>query len=857
MRQYLTLKAAHPDRLVFYRMGDFYELFYEDAEKAARLLDISLTHRGSSAGQPIPMAGVPYHAAENYLARLVQLGESVAICEQVGDPATSKGPVERRVMRIVTPGTLTEAAWLEEHRDAPLVALAPHEGQVGVALLTLSSGRFAVMECSQEGLGAELERLQPRELLCPDLMSVVSGRWVVRTLPPWQFDEATGLRTLCEHFGVHDLSGFGVLSPSMQAAAGALLSYVRQAHGESLPHIDRIEVESSGVWVRLDSVTRRNLEITETLRGEEAPTLFSTLDTCVNSMGRRLLRHWLHHPLRQREPLVERQGAIRILLGAGDGHEARKLQVLLKPTGDVERVGGRIALGTVRPRDLMALRATLRNLPAILGFLEQEGGGSERLRQMEEILRGFPPGVVALLTQAIALEPAALIREGGVIAPGFDQELDELRAIQTDCSDFLQALELRERERTGIPTLKVEYNRVHGFYIEVTHVHRERIPADYHRRQTLKNAERYLTPELKAFEERALAAGERALAREKWLYEKVISALLGYLPAFKQLAAVLAELDVLACLAERAATLRLVQPEFCDDFRVEIRGGRHLVVEQQVERFVPNDTDLHSARRLLLITGPNMGGKSTYMRQTALIALLAHTGSFVPAQRVRLGPLDQIFTRIGAGDDLASGRSTFLVEMAEAAYILNSATAASLVLVDEIGRGTSTFDGLALAHAIARHLLEKNHSACLFATHYFELTHLVRELPGVANVHLDAVEHHDRIVFLHALEEGAANRSYGLQVAALAGIPRQALRWARDYLQFLEATQAEQSAQGDLFHPPREAYQERALAQVAVPCEHPLIAELRVLEPDKLSPRTALELLYSFVEKAKTSGSVP
>ncbi|WP_273119137.1 DNA mismatch repair protein MutS [Ferrovum myxofaciens] len=853
MRQYLALKAQHLERLVFYRMGDFYELFYEDAEKAARLLDISLTRRGMSAGQPIPMAGVPYHAAEGYLARLVELGESVAICEQVGDPATSKGLVERQVMRIVTPGTVTEAALLPDHRDAPLVALAQRAGQVGVAVLTLSSGRFRVLEVPLPDLMSELERIQAREVLCQSGEEPATRGWVVQVLPAWHFDENRALRDLTQHFGVHDLAGFGSVSPLMLQAAGALFHYVQQAQGMHLPHIDRLEVQQTKDWVHLDEVTRRNLEITETLRGSVAPTLYSSLDTCRNSMGRRLLRHWLHHPLRDLNVIRARQEGIRQLIGRGDGHGAQQLQNLLKTTGDVERGVGRIALGSARPRDLVALRETLQGLPD-LGTLLQDLTDSARLRELYDVLHHFPVEVVTLLQHSIASEPANLIREGGVIAPGFDAELDELRSIQNDCGAFLQALEQQERARTGIPTLKVEYNRVQGFYIEVTHVHRERIPDNYQRRQTLKNAERYLTPELKAFEERALAAGERALAREKWLYQQVLETLRRFLKELKMLALAIAELDVLACFAERAVALNLAAPEFCEELRMEIEGGRHLVVEQQVDRFVPNDTHLHEGRRLLLITGPNMGGKSTYMRQIALIALLAHTGSFVPARRALLGPLDQIFTRIGAGDDLASGRSTFLVEMSEAAYILHHATPASLVLVDEIGRGTSTFDGLALAHAIARHLLEKNRCACLFATHYFELTHLEREVAGVANVHLDAVEHRDRIVFLHALEEGAASRSYGLQVAALAGIPRPVLRWARELLARLEQQPGLRPAQDDLFQrewkPLPEEEQEENLRK---PEPHPAMVRLAALEPDRLTPREALETLYALVAQVQSN----
>ncbi len=848
MRQYLTIKAAHPSRLLFYRMGDFYELFYEDAEKAARLLDISLTRRGSSAGQPIPMAGVPFHAAEAYLARLVEKGESVAICEQIGDPATSKGPVERQVVRVVTPGTVTESALLPDHKDAPLVALVEQSGRLGVALMILSQGRFEVLETRVEDRQAELERLQPREVLIREKMGVETGTWVVQSLPTWQFDVERAQRDLQDYFGVRELAAFGQLSGLMLSAAGALLSYVRQTQGQRLPHIDQIRVLAPDIWVRMDSVTRRNLELTETLRGADKPTLFSVFDGCATAMGRRLLRHWLHHPLRDRDVILARQQAISTLIGEGDARHAAEVARCLRATGDVERIMSRMAMATVRPRDLVSLRETLQQLPAIgvaLGKVDDPV-----LRHWHQVLAHFPPELRMCLEQAIAQEPATVIREGGVIASGYDQELDEWRAIQTDCGAFLKDLENRERERTGIPSLKVEYNRVHGFYIEVTHVHRASIPADYQRRQTLKNAERYLTPELKAFEERALSAGERALAREKWLYAQLLERLTEYLGVLKQLALALAEMDVLANMAERAVTLQLCRPQINLEAELEIAGGRHPVVEQQVSKFVPNDGLLNGGRRLLLITGPNMGGKSTYMRQTALIVLLAMVGSYVPAKAARIGLVDQIFTRIGSGDDLASGRSTFLVEMAEAAYILHNATPRSLVLIDEIGRGTSTFDGLALAQAIARHLLEVNRALCLFATHYFEMTQMEKVFPHVINVHLDAVEHRDEIVFLHALADGPASRSYGLQVAALAGIPRQALRWSRQLLVRLEEQDlARVGPQGDLFLGGLPEHGGREIEQEPLP-RHPVIERLIHLEADQLTPRMALELLYELIDQA-------
>ncbi|MHB8352910.1 MAG: DNA mismatch repair protein MutS [Burkholderiales bacterium] len=847
MQQYHALKAEHPERLLFYRMGDFYELFYEDAEKAAGLLDITLTRRGTSAGQPIPMAGVPYHAVEQYLARLVRLGESAAICEQVGDPATAKGPVERQVVRIITPGTLTDAALLDESRDTLLAAIAPQGTTAGLATLNLSSGQLILSETPLNDLDTELERIGAAEILVPESFSPTPGqeRLPLQRLALWHFDLERAQRVLCQQFKVHDLSGFGCADlPASIAAAGALLGYASHTQRSALPHIQGLQVERRGDWVRMDSATRRNLEISETLRGERSPTLLSVLDTCVNPMGRRLLHRWLHHPLRQRAILEARHTAIGALVGEGTAPLARQLRTLLKRSSDVERIVGRLALKSARPRDLVALRDTLGLLPEALALLSDTP--APRLTALGNGLRHTPAEIPDLLERAIAMEPAAHVRDGGVIAPGFDAELDELRGIQDHCGDFLLDLESRERVRSGIATLKVEYNRVHGFYIEVSHANTSRVPEDYRRRQTLKNAERYITPELKAFEEKALSANERALAREKFLYEGLLEALLPHLPALQAMAAAIAELDTLTCLAERAVALNLVAPVFCDEAHLAITGGRHLVVEQQVERFIPNDTELHPDRRMLLITGPNMGGKSTYMRQTALIVLLAHAGCFVPAKSAVLGPVDQIFTRIGAGDDLASGRSTFLVEMSEAAHILNAATERSLVLVDEIGRGTSTFDGLALAYAIARYLIEKNRSHTLFATHYFELTQLALETPGVVNVHLDAVEHQDRIVFLHALEEGPASQSYGLQVAALAGVPASVIRQARHYLAHLEESAAAQRPQGDLFVAP---FASNTPAQTPDPA-HPVLTQLRTLDPDSLTARDALQLLYDLVRSA-------
>lgn len=839
MQQYLRIKAQHPDLLLFYRMGDFYELFHADAEKAARLLDLTLTQRGASAGEPIKMAGVPFHAVDQYLARLVKLGESVAICEQIGDPNTSKGPVERQVTRVVTPGTLTDAALLEEKRDNLLLALAPTKGALGLAWLSLASGDFRVKEIAPDGLASELERLQPAEILAPEATELVelAGMVVpIKRLAAWNFDAESARRTLSRQFHTTDLTGFGAeaLGPAL-GAAGALIEYCRSTQGGELSHVRSLRVEHDGAYLRLDAASRRNLEISETLRGEPQPTLLSLLDTCTTSMGSRCLRHALHHPVRERGTVEARLDAVEILSGErGEGMYVA-LRKLLQGVADVERITARIALRSARPRDLTALRSTLEKLPEIEALLRDLP--STRLRELS--LAAAPrPATAQLLARAIRPEPSTVIREGGVIADGYDTELDELRAIQNDCGAFLLDLEARERTRTGIGNLRVEYNRVHGFYIEVTHANTAKVPDDYRRRQTLKNAERYITPELKAFEDKALSAQERALARERLLYDALLGQLAADIPSLMSLAAALAELDLHATFAERAVALRLTRPRFGDDESMEIEAGRHPVVEQQVETFVPNDLQLSATRRLLLITGPNMGGKSTYMRQVALILLLAHCGCFVPARSARIGPLDAIFTRIGAADDLAGGRSTFMVEMTETANILHNATRHSLVLMDEVGRGTSTFDGLALAWAIARHLTEKTQSYTLFATHYFELTQLAREYRETANVHLDAVEHKDRIVFLHAVEEGPASQSYGIQVAQLAGIPGSVIRAAKKRLIDLELQAARHSPQTDLFSPPSAAPPEEP-AQ-----EHPAVEALRAVDPDALSPRDALDLLY-------------
>jgi len=840
MQQYLRIKAQHPDMLVFYRMGDFYELFYEDAERAARLLDITLTRRGESAGAPIKMAGVPHHSVEQYLARLVKLGESVAICEQIGDPDASRGPVERQVTRIVTPGTLTDAALLEDKRDNVLLAVARERATLGLAWLSLASGHFAVMETTVGNMTAELERLAPSEILVPDdaTAELLNGSSApVRRLPPWQFEIESARGVLTRQFETRDLSGFGAADlTAALCAAGALLEYARSTQGTAIAHVRSLVVEQERAWVRMDPATRRNLELTETIRGEPAPTLFSLLDTCATGMGSRLLRHALHHPLRDRAALKDRLGAVAALIGESGAAPWRDLNGILKQCVDVERITARIALKSARPRDLSGLRETLERLPQL-----SEALASHPAPRLAELARALAPqdDLGALLAAAIKPLPAAVLREGGVIAEGYDAELDELRALQSNCGEFLVQLETRERARTGIANLKVEYNRVHGFYIEVTRAQSERVPADYRRRQTLKNAERYITPELKAFEDKALSAQERALAREKLLYDQLLDKLATHIPALQRAAAALAEADLTCAFAGHAAQSGYCAPEFTDEQLIEIEAGRHPVVERQVEHFIANGARLSGARQMLIVTGPNMGGKSTYMRQVALIALLAHCGSFVPAKRARLGPLDAIYTRIGAADDIAGGRSTFMVEMTEAAYILHHATSSSLVLMDEVGRGTSTLDGLALAWAIARHLVERNRSLALFATHYFEMTRLAEDFRQVANVHLDAVEHKNGIVFLHNVEEGPASRSYGLEVAGLAGVPGSVIRAARKRLAELEEHGLAAGPQRDMFAASALSAREEAAAE-----EHAVLARLRELDPDALTPKEALDLLY-------------
>jgi len=850
MKQYFAAKAEYPDLLLFFRMGDFYELFYDDARKAARLLDITLTQRGSSGGAPIPMAGVPVHAYEGYLARLVALGESVAICEQIGDPAQAKGLVERKVVRIVTPGTVTDEALLNERRDTLLMALSRGRNGYGLAWADLAGGRFLVNEVeSDDALEAELARLEPAELLLPDeegwpmflQHAGAQARSGIRRRPPWLFDADSGRRQLLQFFGLHDLSAFGIDDkPLATAAAGALLGYVEETQKQRLPHLTSIAVESAGEAIAMNAATRRHLELDTRVDGDTKNTLLGVLDATVTPMGGRLLRRWLHRPLRDRRVVGERHQAVATLIDRGADTTLREQ---FRALGDVERILTRVALRSARPRDLSTLRDGLALLPAIREVLA--GLDSPRLRALSAEL-GEHAEVAALLARAVAPQPPLKLADGGVIAEGFDAELDELRRLSTHADQFLVDLEQRERESSGIPTLKVGYNRVHGYYIEISKGQADKAPVHYTRRQTLTGAERYITEELKAFEDKVLSARERSLSREKLLYEELLDSLNRELESLKRCAAALSELDVLAAFAERAQGLDWSQPELSAEPGLRIERGRHPVVEAvRDEPFEPNDLHLGESRRMLVITGPNMGGKSTFMRQNALIVLLAHIGSFVPATQAVIGPIDRILTRIGAGDDLARGQSTFMVEMAETSYILHHATPQSLVLMDEIGRGTSTYDGLALADAVARHLAASNRCYTLFATHYFELTALAEPGSGIANVHLDAVEHTDKsggdtLVFMHAVKEGAADRSFGLQVAALAGLPKATLQQARRRLAELEQRGRETHA-SEMAPQSLDAPQQFGLFAPAPSAAQEALA---ALDPDELTPKQALEALY-------------
>jgi len=838
MQQYLRIKAEHPDTLVFYRMGDFYELFFDDARKANRLLDITLTTRGQSAGEPVVMAGVPAHSVESYLARLIKLGEAVAIAEQVGDVATAKGPVERQVTRVVTPGTVTDGELLAERQDALLVALVRERGAYGLAWLGLASGRLGLTECGERELPAWLARLDAAEILCANRdalpAAVAATGAAITERPAWQFDAALGVRKLCEQLQVAHLAGFGAQDLALaHAAAAALLAFAEHTQSRALAHVATLDVERSGELIELPPATHRNLELTLTLRGETQPTLLSLLDTCRTGMGSRALRHWLTHPRRARDEASARHDAIEQLCASGFA----PLREQLRGISDVERIVARVALRQVRPRELAGLRQSLAALPALRATLP---AGTALLDALHADLQP-EPAIAVLLAATIADEPGVMLRDGGVIAPGHDAELDELRGITANCDAFLIDLEARERAKSGIPNLRVQFNKVHGFYIEVTSSHVGKVPADYQRRQTMKNAERYITPELKAFEDKALAAEERALAREKWLYERLLDALQAHLAPLGAVARALAAVDALAALAERATTLAWTRPQFVAHPCLEIESGRHPVVEARLAEtgagpFIANHCRLDAKTRMVVLTGPNMGGKSTWMRQVALTVLLASIGSFVPAAACRLGPIDAIHTRIGAADDLANAQSTFMVEMTEAAAIVHAATEHSLVLMDEIGRGTSTFDGLALAGSIASHLHEKNRSFTLFATHYFELTAFPEKHAGAVNMHVSAVEGagHD-IVFLHEVQPGPASRSYGVQVARLAGMPAAIVRQARSALEALEANQRAADAQVDLFAAPPPA---------AAPAPSPLDDALADLDPDSLSPREALDALY-------------
>jgi DNA mismatch repair protein MutS len=850
MAQYLAIKAEHPDTLVFYRMGDFYELFFADAEKASHLLDITLTRRGQSAGKPVVMAGVPFHSMEGYLARLIRHGESVAICEQVGDVATSKGPVERKVVRVVTPGTLTEIELLSDKTESILLAVhqAPRNA-CGLAWLSVTQGELNLAECAPDELDDWLARINPSELIYSadvtptfeqrlKALKAVNRNLTLSQRPEWQFDGALGQRKLLEQLRAASLDAWSAADLAhAHAAAAALLAYAEHTQGRALSHVQQLRVQHSDALIDLPATTRRNLELVQTLRGEDSPTLFSLLDTCMTGMGSRTLKRWLLELPRERAIASDRLDAITTLRGDRGAGPWNTLRGQLKGSSDVERITARIALRQVRPRELVALRLTLQKAEQLMTIPRWDGA------LLTTISRNLTPpdGCAALLAQALLEEPAALVRDGGVIATGLDAELDELRAIQTNCDAFLLDLETREKARTGIANLRVQFNRVHGFYIEVTQGQLDKVPDDYRRRQTLKNAERFITPELKTFEDKALSAQERALAREKWLFEQLLDRLQDFVPALTQLARAVAALDALCALAERSLTLNWCAPQFAKEPCIEIRQGRHPVVEARLAElsggsFIANDTALGPKQRMQVITGPNMGGKSTYMRQVALIVLMASMGSYVPATYCRLGPIDAIHTRIGAADDLANAQSTFMLEMLEAAQILHSATPQSLVLMDEIGRGTSTFDGLALASGIAAHLHDRTQACTLFATHYFELTEFPASHHAAVNVHVSAAESGGGIVFLHEIQSGPASRSYGIQVARLAGMPAAVLTHARHALASLEAGASESRAQVDLFAAPPETQP---------PTRSAVETRLGEINPDVLSPREALDILYA------------
>ena len=835
MQQYLRIKADYPDTLLFYRMGDFYELFFEDAQKAARLLDITLTARGQSGGSPIPMAGVPFHSAENYVAKLLRLGLSIAICEQIGDPKTSVGPVDRQVVRILTPGTVSDAAFLEDHQDNLLVAVHAQQNHFGIATLDISSGRFQLLEVEgQEALQSELERLQPTELLISENNTLPLTQTGIRRRAPWEFEIETATRLLTQQLQTYDLVGFGCADMVLAlCAAGCLLHYAKETQRAALPHIRALEVERREESIILDAATRRNLELVTNLSGSHENTLASVFDHTATAMGSRLLKRWLNRPLRDRDILHARQAAIQNLL---IDRRFLTLHEVLNEIGDLERILARVALKTARPRDFVELRSSLSQLPELQRQLKN--CDVPLLNKLAHTISEFPE-TQALLEKAIVENPPVTIRDGGVIAQGYDAELDELLTLSENAGNYLMELEEREKSRTNLSTLKVGYNRVHGYYIEISRMQAQSAPADYIRRQTLKNAERFITPELKVFEDKALSSRDKALAREKELYDQLLDKVLLQLNPLQESAQALAELDVLNNLAERADSLDLCCPKLTNQNGISITAGRHPVVESVLKKpFVPNDVHMDDKQRMLIITGPNMGGKSTYMRQIALITLLAHIGSFVPAREASIGSVDRIFTRIGAADDLASGRSTFMVEMTETANILHNATAHSLVLMDEIGRGTSTFDGLSLAFACAEHLAREIKSFTLFATHYFELTSLEDDISTVKNVHFDATEYGDKIIFLHTVNQGPANQSYGIQVAQLAGVPRPVIHLAKQKLRELESLAHVQNAQ------PHQA----DLFAVVQQEEHEVLTKLKAIDLNQLTPKQALDMVFELRE---------
>jgi DNA mismatch repair protein MutS len=836
MRQYLGIKSEHRDKLLFYRMGDFYELFFEDAERASKLLGITLTSRGSSAGEPIKMAGVPHHAAEQYLAKLVKSGESIAICEQIGDPATSKGPVDRKVVRIVTPGTLSDAALLPDKQENYVLSFYHKDNDWGVAWMSISSGQLKIKQGSNLSILNEIARLQPSEIIAPEgatFQGLSQTKIRIQRLPTWHFDEEVAKKSLCEHLKVRDLRGFGCEESTCAiSAAGALLTYAQSTQSEPLSHITAIQVERENDFIQLDVSTRKNLEINTTLQGEASPTLLSTFDKSASSMGARWIQHTLNHPLFNHDDINERLSSVTWLTDQKNQAALTTMRQIFASMSDIERINARITLKSARPRDLSGLRQTLQVIPKLQALIN-----APDFALLSSLSRDLAHNteIATQLEKAILPEPANILTEGGVINDGFDSELDTLRSIQNDCGTFLIELEQREKQNTGISNLKVEFNRVHGFYIEVSKANAGAVPETYRRRQTLKNAERFITPELKEFEDKALSARDRALKREKYLYEALIETLQQHRDEIQKVARAIAQLDGLGSFAQIALERNYVRPKLVENNEITITNGRHPVVETQIDNFIANNLEINARHKMLVITGPNMGGKSTYMRQCALIVLLAHVGSFVPAEAALIGRVDQIFTRIGASDNLSGGQSTFMVEMSEAANILNNATENSLVLMDEIGRGTSTYDGLALALSIARYLAKTNRSLTLFATHYFELTALSEEISEVSNIHVSAVEYKDDIVFLHSIADGPASRSYGIQVAQLAGVPKEIVHAAKRELKLLESKV--NTIQPDLFN--RIEPQTQELEKI-----NPITKRLSSIKPDELTPKQALDLIY-------------